>query len=154
MSTPYYEARLHASRRDPRLSNRQRAADQLYVSLKSLADYETGQTVPPCDVVQRMREVYGAHDLVGAHIRAYCPLMTDYGSSTPSELAQAALGWAVAMGDAQEVARQFAQVARDGRITAAEVSAAKLIREKARQIELVMQETVTAIDKALEEVGG
>jgi len=151
MSTPYYEARIQASQRDARLSNRQRAADQLYVSLKSLADYETGQTVPPCDVVQRMREVYGAHDLVGAHIRAYCPLLTEYGSEEPSELAQAALGWAVAMGDAQEVARQFAQVARDGRITAAEVAAANLIREKARQIELVMQEAVTAIDKALEE---
>ena len=152
MSTPYYEARIQASQRDPRLSNRQRAADQLYVSLKSLADYETGQTVPPCDVVQRMREVYGAHDLVGAHIRTYCPLITEYGSEEPSELAQAALGWAVAMGDAQEVARQFAQVARDGRITAAEVAAANLIREKARQIELVMQEAVTAIDKAREEV--
>ena len=104
MSTPYYEARIQASRRDPRLSNRERAAERLYVSVKSLADYETGATVPPCDVVQQMREVYGAHDLVGAHIRNYCPLMTDYGSEEPSELAQAALGWAVAMGDAQEVA--------------------------------------------------
>lgn len=97
MSTPYYEARIQASRRDPRLSNRERAAERLYVSVKSLADYETGATVPPCDVVQQMREVYGAHDLVGAHIRNYCPLMTDYGSEEPSELAQAALGWAVAM---------------------------------------------------------
>ena len=154
MSTPYYEARIQASRRDPRLSNRERAAERLYVSVKSLADYETGATVPPCDVVQQMREVYGAHDLVGAHIRACCPLMTDYGSEEPSELAQAALGWAVTMGDAQEVVRQFALVARDGRITPAEVSAAQLIREKARQIERAMQEAVTAIDKALEEVRG
>ncbi len=145
----YRRARISASERDPRLSNRERAAGELYVSAKALSDYETGATVPPCDVVQRMCEVYADPDLVGEHIRAVCPLMTEYGAERPSELAQAALGWAVSMGDAEEVARQFATVARDGKISCGEMDAARMIRQKAREIEHVMQETQAAIDKAM-----
>ena len=55
----YYRARAQASAQDGMYSNRQRAAEQLYVSTEALSDYETGATLPPCDVVQRMIEVYG-----------------------------------------------------------------------------------------------
>ncbi len=131
----------------------ERAAEELYISARLLGDYETGKAVPPCAVVARMREVYGAYDLVGVHIRAECPLMLEYGSHEPSELTKAALGWAVAMGDAREIALSFAGVARDGRVTPDEARAARAIRERAAEIERVMQETITAIDKALKEAG-
>lgn len=147
----YRQARLAASVKVPRLSSMGRAADEIYVSARQLGDYETDRACPPCDVVARMIDVYGAHDLTGQHIRAACPLMRDYGSHEPSELAKAALGWALAMGDAQEIARSFAAVARDGRVTPDEALAARTIRERALEIERVMQETVTAIDKALAE---
>jgi hypothetical protein len=59
----------------------------------------------------------------------------------------------VAIGDAKEIARSFAAVARDGRITPDEERAVKLIRGRAVEIERVMQETITAIDKSLREAG-
>ncbi|MDD3212188.1 MAG: hypothetical protein PHY64_00845 [Eubacteriales bacterium] len=147
----YRAARFAASVRKPTLCSMERAAEELYISPRALGDYETDRCCPPCEVVARMRDVYGAYDLVGQHIRTACPLMNDYGSREPSELAKAALGWALAMGDAQEIARQFAMVARDGRISPEEARAARTIRERAGEIAQVMQETMTAIDKALEE---
>lgn len=145
----YYIARMEAAAKKPIFSNRERAAMELYVSSESLGDYETGRTIPPCDVVQRMVEVYGAHDLRAEHIRACCPLITDYAGVGPSELSQAALGWAVALGSVQDVAMAFAKVARDGAVSPEEMPAVRLIRDKAVEIQKVMQETITAIDKSL-----
>ena len=117
-----------------------------------MGDYETGRTIPPCDVVQKMVEAYGDPDLKGAHIRACCPLLPDFGSAESSELARAALGWAVAFESAQQIALRFAAVARDGRISGDELLAAEAIRNKAVELRRVMEETITAIDKAVAEI--
>lgn len=145
----YYRARMQAAQRDPLHASRERTACEIYVSCEALADYETGRTVPPCDVVQKMVEAYGDPDLKVAHIRACCPLLPDYGSAESSELARAALGWSVAFESAQQIALRFAAVARDGRISADELPAAKAIRNKAVELRRVMEETITAIDKAV-----
>lgn len=145
----YYRARMQAAQRDPLYASRERTACEIYVSCEALADYETGRTVPPCDVVEKMVEAYGDPDLKGAHIRACCPLLPDYGSTESSELARAALGWAVAFESAQQIALRFACVARDGRITADELPAAEAIRSKAVELRRVMEETIAAIDKAV-----
>lgn len=148
IKTMYYKARMEAIQSHPLLSNRMRAAEEIHVSVEALFDYENGNTLPPCDVVQSMVEVYGNHDLRGAHIRQYCPLMSEYGSETPSELRGAALGWAVALCGVQEVTNQFASIARDGQICLTEDAAAEIVRGKAIEVMRVMQETVDAIDKA------
>lgn len=96
-----------------------------------------------------MVEAYGEPDLKAAHIRACCPLLPDYGCAESSELARAALGWAVAFQSAQEIALRFAAVARDGHITDDELPAAAAIRAKAVELRRVMEETVAAIDKAV-----
>lgn len=145
----YYRARMQAARRDPLHASRERTASEIYVSQEALADYETGRTMPPCDVVQKMVEAYGDPDLKAAHIRACCPLLPDYGSAESSELARAALGWAVAFQSAQEIALRFAAVARDGHIAADELPAAAAIRAKAVELRRVMEETVIAIDKSV-----
>ncbi len=145
----YYRARMQAAQRDPLHASRERTASAIYVSCEALADYETGRTVPPCDVVQKMVEAYNDPDLKGAHIRACCPLLPDYGSTESSELARAALGWAVAFESAQQIALRFATVARDGRITTDELPAAEAIRSKAVELRRVMEETIAAIDKAV-----
>lgn len=144
----YRAARMEAAKTDKTLANRERAAVAIYCSPEALNDYENGHTLPPCEVVQAMVETYHAPDLRGQHIRAACPLLEDYGNEAGSHLAQAALGWAVAFGSVQDVARSFAAVARDGRVTPDELPAAQLIRAKALEIMRVMQETVDAIDKA------
>lgn len=47
----------------------EQAAEQLYVSTRSLAEYEAGRTIPPCDVVCRMVEVYKAKHLAYLHLK-------------------------------------------------------------------------------------
>ena len=148
----YYRARMQAAQRDPLYASRERTACEIFVSAEALGDYETGRTIPPCDVVQKMVEAYGDPDLMGAHIRACCPLLPDFGSAESSELARAALGWAVAFESAQQIALRFAAVARDGRISADELPAAEAIRNKAVELRRVMEETITAIDKAVVEI--
>lgn len=45
------------------------AAERLYVSVRSLSDYETGKTVPPDDVVMRMVRTYKTKILGWWHLR-------------------------------------------------------------------------------------
>lgn len=144
----YRAARMEAARTDKRMASRERAAAAIYCSPEALNDYENGHTLPPCEIVQVMVDTYNAPDLRGQHIRACCPLMDGYGNEEGSHLAQAALGWAVAFGSVQDVAAQFAAVARDGKISPNEQAAAQMIRNKAVEIMRVMQETIDAIDKA------
>ena len=148
--TIYRLARMHAAKKDPCLSNRERAAMRVFCSAEALADYENGVTIPPCAVVQAMVEAYGMPDLRGQHIRACCPLMDEgYGSEEASQLAQAALGWAVAFGSVQDVVQKFALIARDGHISPGEEISAQLIRAKAIEIMKVMQETIDVIDRTM-----
>ena len=53
----------------------ERAAELLGVSVKSLSNYETGVTIPPNDVVERMVTVYNAQHLAYEHLRATNALM-------------------------------------------------------------------------------
>ena len=59
----YYRARMQAAQREPLHASRERTASEIFVSCEALADYETGRTVPPCDVVQKMVEAYNDPDL-------------------------------------------------------------------------------------------
>lgn len=149
--TMYYHARIRAAERDKRLSNRERAAEILYIGAKTLENYERGDTIPPCDVVQRMIEVYGVHDLKSAHICEHCPILTDYVPNT-SPLAEAALGMAISFSTVQEISMQFAAIARDGKITGDELMNARLVRTKAIEIRNAMDASVLAIDQALEKL--
>lgn len=150
-SNIYRAARMEAAQREPLFSSRERAAAVLYVSTEALQDYETGKSLPPCDVVQRMIEEYGAHDLKRQHIRAQCPLLPDYGGETGGELTRAALTWMLEIGEANDIAQQFARVARDGRITPDEMQAAAQVRAKAVALRQIMEDTIMAIDKAMRE---
>lgn len=149
-SNIWYKARMEAAARDRLFANRARAADELYVSAEALADYERARfpTLPPCDVVRRMIEVYGTHWLRGAHVQANCPLMTECASEM-SELQRAALSWVAQLTGATEIAFEFAAVARDGRISDDEMDKALMIRQKAVEMAKTMQETIAAIDTAL-----
>ena len=146
--TIYYYARMRAAQDASFFSNRERACTAVYTSPESLADYENGISIPPCEVVQQMVDAYGDHGLRGEHIRAHCPLLTDY-ASEENHLAQAALGWVTAFQAAQDVALQFAEIARDGKVTVDEVDTVKQVRARALSVKKVMEESITAIDNAL-----
>ena len=53
----------------------ERAAELLCVSVRSLADYETGQRIPPNDVIDRMSTIYDNVALGIQHIRETNKLM-------------------------------------------------------------------------------
>lgn len=145
----YRAARMAAAQKEPLFSSRERAAAAIYVSTDALQDYETGKTLPPCDVVERMVEEYGAAGLKRQHIRACCPLLPDYGGQADDELTRAALGWAVAFSGANDMALRFATLAVDGKITADEIGAAQAVRAKAVELRQIMEDTIAAIDKAI-----
>lgn len=147
----YRRARIRATAHDRVFASRDRAALLLYVSKEALYDYEHERTptVPGCDIVQRMVEVYGDPDLLGEHIRAHCPLLPDYGACG-SHLAEAACGWSLAFHQARDIVARFLAVARDGRIDARELEDAAAVRAAAVEIRRVMEESITAIDKALQ----
>ena len=149
----YMAARKAASERDKLFSNRERAAEQLHVSSQALFDYETGRTLPPCDVVQWMIETYQLPALKAQHMRACCPLMTE-GVPEDSELMRAALGWVTSLSSAEQIGHSFAALALDSQISEDEIMAARAIRQKAVELTRVMQETIAAIDTALTGYGG
>ena len=148
----YWKARMRAAREDSLFSSRERAAEELYVSVDALKSYENGWTLPPCGVVQRMVEAYGDHDLKRQHIRENCPLLPDYGGASACYLTQAALRWAVEADDMRETALRFARLASDGKITGGELDAVAFVKERATQLRQVMEDSIAAIEEALKEV--
>lgn len=144
----YYAARMEAAKRDRVFARRERTAELLYVSVKALEDYENDANTPPCDVVACMCRVYGAPALKNEHVRTCCPLMQE-GVAENSELARAALSWITTLNSVENLGREFASLALDGRIDPEEVAASLAIRKKAVELTRVMQETITAIDTAL-----
>ena len=148
-SNIYRMARMNAARADKRMANRERAAALVYCSPEALNDYENGYTIPPCEVVQAMVEVYDAPELRGQHIRACCPLMDSYGTEGGTSLACAALAWAVTLRGIRETFDRFAAVARDGKVTQEEMESARLVRSRAADVLAAMQDTIDAIDKAM-----
>lgn len=57
-----------SARRDAGMTQEQ-AAEQLYISVRSLAEYEAGRTTPPDDVACRMIDVYGNRSLAYMHLK-------------------------------------------------------------------------------------
>ena len=56
------------SRENAQLSQ-EAAVEHLYISTRSLSDYETGRTIPGDDIVCRMIETYNAHELAYLHLQ-------------------------------------------------------------------------------------
>ena len=144
----YYRARAEAARVRGVFASRQRAAELLYVSAEALSDYEGGQTVPPCDVVTRMIEVYDAAWLRSAHLKAACPLMSE-AAAEDSELRAAALSWITQAGAASELALKYAALALDGRVDDGEIGTAREIRHAAAAMLRAAQATIDALDSAI-----
>lgn len=143
-----YRARAEAARTRGVFASRQRAAELLYVSAEALSDYESGLTVPPCDVVARMIEVYDAPWLRSAHLKAACPLMRE-AAADDSGLRTAALSWIEQAGAASELALRYASLALDGRVDDGELGTAREIRHAAAAMLRAAQATIDALDSAM-----
>lgn len=64
---------LRDARNAAKLS-REEAAHRLYIGTRTLADYESGRTIAPPDVVLRMAEVYQEPTLMADYCSNVCPI--------------------------------------------------------------------------------
>ena len=144
----YYRARTEAAHRRSIFASRQRTSELLYVSAEALSDYESGQTIPPCDVVSRMIEVYDAPWLRAEHLKAACPLMRE-AAADDSGLRTAALAWIEQAGVASNLALRYASLALDGRVDQSELATAREIRAAAAAMLRAAQATMDALDSAM-----
>ena len=144
----YYRARTGAAHRRSIFASRQRTSELLYVSAEALSDYESGQTIPPCDVVSRMIEVYDAPWLRAEHLKAACPLMRE-AAADDSGLRTAALAWIEQAGVASNLVLRYASLALDGRVDQSELATAREIRTAAAAMLRAAQATMDALDSAM-----
>lgn len=71
----YFRCRKEAAKYNDKLNSRESAADQLGVSVSSLADYELGNTkVVPVDKVVLMADLYNAPQLLNSYCAVECPI--------------------------------------------------------------------------------
>lgn len=60
---------IYKTARQAARMTQEQAAELLYISARSLAEYEAGRTIPPDDVVCRMVEIYKAKHLAYLHLK-------------------------------------------------------------------------------------
>ena len=73
--SPWYEARIAASKGDARLSSREGAAELLGMSVSAVSDAELGLTkVMPVDKAVLMADLYNAPELLNYYCLSECPI--------------------------------------------------------------------------------
>lgn len=99
------------------------ASDLLYISTRSIADYEAGKTTPPDDVVCNMVEVYGTPWLAYQHMKSSSELGRKYLPDIDfSDMARAVLRFQKEVDDLDDIDRQMIDIACDGKIDKTEMS--------------------------------
>lgn len=115
----------------------ERAAEQLGMSPRSLADYEAGLRVPSNDVVDQMMTVYNSQLLGVQHIRASArfarDLLPPVQNLTLSEAALTLIDAVYAFADDRQD-RELIDIARDGVISEDERERFDRVIEKIRDI--------------------
>lgn len=108
----YKKARLAAG-----IKSQQVAAEHLHISVRSLADYETGVTVPPEDVVCGMIELYGNRWLGYQHLQEHSEIGRRYlPKIQETDLAVAVLKLQKEVRDIDNIHSAMVEVACDGKI--------------------------------------
>lgn len=96
------------------------ASELLYISPKSLANYEAGKTVPPCEVVCKMVEIYGTKWLAYKHLRQSTLVGSKFLPSIDlldvADLPKSVLKLQKEVGDVVNVKNNMIEVAVDGEI--------------------------------------
>lgn len=126
----YKKARLAAN-----IKSQELAAEKLHISRRSLADYETGVTVPPEDVVCAMIELYGnrwlgyqhlqTHSLIG---RRYLPEIQE------TDLAVAVLKLQKEVRDIDHIQATMIEVACDGKVDLHEQPKWGFVEKEVREV--------------------
>ena len=135
--TPYKLSRLHAG------MTQEAAAEVIPISIRSLSDYESGRTIPPDDVVERMVDVYetGADKqswLAWEHLRMRSIVARRlFPKVEMKPIAEATLELLCLEESLARAIRIAAIIAKDGKITPDE-------REQFQEVSDVLQQAVSA----------
>lgn len=105
-----------AARKSAGLTQEQ-AAELLHISVRSLAEYEAGRTIPPDDVVCRMIEVYGAEWLGYEHLKHSTEVGRRYLPDLElTDLAKSVLRLQKEVADVETIKPKMVEVACDGEV--------------------------------------
>lgn len=97
--------------------SREYAAGMLNVSVRSLADYESGKTIPPDDVVCNMIEIYNSKALAYLHLKCSSEVGRRYLPDIhESDLAQSVLRLHKEVDDLKLVNSDMIEIACDGAV--------------------------------------
>lgn len=125
----YKKARLSAG------ITQQIAAEKLHISVRSLADYETGVTVPPDDVVCGMIELYKNRWLGYQHLQANSDIGRRYlPEIQETDLAVAVLRLQKEVRDIDNIHSAMVEVACDGVIEDHEKTTWKNIEKEVSEV--------------------
>ena len=102
--------------------SREEAAHRLYIGTRTLADYESGRTIAPPDVVMRMAEVYQEPALTADYCAKVCPIGQVLAHSlNRSEFAVTVLRLLKEFTDVEHLRDSLIHIASDGRVNPHEV---------------------------------
>jgi transcriptional regulator with XRE-family HTH domain len=113
--------------------SREEAAQKLYIGSRTLADYESGRTIAPPDVVMRMAEVYQEPELTADYCSKVCPIGQVVAHSLErSEFAVTVLRVLKEFADVEQLKDRLIHIAADG----------KLCRQEQAEFAAIMREMV------------
>lgn len=116
--------------------SREEAAHHLYIGTRTLADYESGRTIAPPDVVLRMAEVYGEPALTADYCAKVCPIGQVLAHCVErSEFAVTVLRVLKEFADVKGLLDDLMRIASDGRVNQHEVAEFKAIMRELVELE-------------------
>jgi len=126
---------LKAARNAAGLS-REEAAHRIYIGTRTLADYESGRTVAPPDVVMRMAEVYRQPELTADYCAKVCPIGQVLAHSLDrSEFAISVLRLLKEFDDVKKLLNDLTRIAADGQVNAHEMDEFREIMREMIELE-------------------
>ena len=126
---------LRAARNAAGLS-REEAAHRIYIGTRTLADYESGRTVAPPDVVMRMAEVYRQPELTADYCAKVCPIGQVLAHSLDrSEFAISVLRLLKEFDDVKKLLNDLTRIAADGQVNAHEMDEFREIMREMIELE-------------------
>jgi len=107
----------------------------LFISARSLSDYETGRTIPSEDIVCRMVEVYGAPQLAYLHLKQNTEVGRRYlPDICLNDLPRAVLKLQKEASDMIPVEKDLVSIACDGEIDNAEIPLWERAKEELQEL--------------------
>lgn len=126
---------LKTARNAAKLS-REEAAHRLYIGSRTLADYESGRTIAPPEVVMKMAEVYGEPALTADYCAKVCPIGQVLAHSLDrSEFAVTVLRVLREFADVERLKDKLICIAADGELHDHEVDEFEAIMKEMVELE-------------------